>query len=212
MDYSRVHLAFPHQYEVDLEAELPPCPGKERVLYFPQEPYRGGRGGGLLARIIPHEGQPWIGMFAGEGEGLDKVLSTPDQHRVCVVSEGEGYLVTANDPKRWESVRCWPILDARPIPEQGLIVFADYTQLTAYSREGLAWTTRRLAWDGLRIAEVSLEHIRGFAEDPFENRDVEFVVETKTGAAHGGSYPLELQEQGRPRSLLARLIALIRGR
>ena len=144
MDHSRLDLAFRSQYEVDLRANLPPCPGKERVLYFPGEPYRGGTGGGLLVRIIPHEGEPWIGMFAGEGVGLDKVLSTPDENRVCVVSEGAGYLVTANDPKRWESVRCWPILDARPIPEQGLIVFVDRTQLTAYSREGLAGHPRVL--------------------------------------------------------------------
>jgi hypothetical protein len=189
MDSGRLDLTFPHRYEVELEVELPPCPGNEKVFYFPEEPYRGGRSGGLLVRIVPDAGQPWIGMFAGEGEGVDKVLSTPDEHRVCVVSEGAGYMVCADAPTRWERVQCGPILDVRPIPERQLLVFADFCRLVAYGREGVAWTVKQFHGDDLRITHVSPEHIKGLAYDVTRGRVVEFVLETQTGLPAAGSSP-----------------------
>ena len=189
MDSGRLDLAFPHRYEVDLEVELPPCPGNEKVFYFPEEPYRGGGGGGLLVRIVPDAGQPWIGLFAGGELGLDKVLSTPDENRVCVVSEGTGYMVHADTPTRWERVQCSPILGIRPIPERQLLVFADFCGLVAYGREGVAWAIRRLVWDDLKITEVTPEIIKGCGYDPPQDRQVEFVVETETGLATSGSTP-----------------------
>jgi hypothetical protein len=188
---TRLDLAFPHQYEVEPEASLPPAPGKIRQFYYPGGIERGG-GGGLVVKIIPQHGLTWIGTFASgyrSPTAVTGVFSCPDGHSLCVVSAGAGYIVRADDPQSWEEVRAHPITDVRAIPEAQLLVFADFTALSAYGSEGLAWTTDDLSWDGLEITEVSPDFIRGLAWDAPQGQQVEFCIDVGTGCHEGGSRP-----------------------
>ena len=94
-----------------------------------------------------------------------------------------------NNPQIWETVHLFPIRDVRVILERKLLVFVNFTTIAAYNSQGIAWTTDRLSWDGLKIIEVTDNYIRGLAWDSPQGRDVEFVVELATGRHKGGASP-----------------------
>jgi hypothetical protein len=105
-------------------------------FYYPGASTQGGRDG-VLAKVSPAEGKPWLGTFAfGQiaPKGASGIFTTPSPQRLCVVARGEGYIVSADAPTQWEPVRARPIMDVRPIRARGLIVFACFTA-AAYGLE-----------------------------------------------------------------------------
>ena len=110
----------------------------------------------------------------------------PNPHWVCVVAEGQGYLINANVPTSWERIAIIPILDVRPIQARQIIVFADHTRLMAYGLSGMQWKTKRLVWDALTITEVTEELIRGKGCDAGNGETVYFTVDLSSGTHKGG--------------------------
>jgi len=173
---------FPRLYEYRKLTELPnssvPC------FYYPEAKKRGG-GDGLILEISPELGRPWLGIFKFGGLspfGVTGVFATPNPYVVCVVSKGAGYFVLADAPTSWEAVGFGPILDVRPVPAQGLLVFAGYNELIAFGANGLRWRTQDLVWDDLVITEVTDTHIRGRGWNPQEEAaSYRFSVDLRTG-------------------------------
>jgi len=177
---------FPHAYECELLTETPGISPPH--YYFPGATTRGGRDG-VLVEVRPERGLAWLGTFAfGQvtPRGVVGVFATPDPQRLCVVSNGEGYLVSVMAPTEWEAVRATPIIDVRPVLAQGIIVFADYTTLVAYGQTGMKWKTKRLTWESLRIVEVTDALIRGEFWDIRSEGTTSFVVDLVTGMHEGG--------------------------
>ncbi len=189
MENIQIDLTFPHRYEIEPEPELPSMPGKTKQMHYPGATEKGG--GGIAVRITPVEGPSWIGTFASGNypKTLSGIFSCPDERSICVVSSGQAYIVRTDAPYLWEEVSLFPILGAYPIPQGNILVFADFTELTAYGAEGIAWVTPRLSWDGLKITEMTADYIKGFAWDSPQQREVEFLVEVRTGHYTGGSSP-----------------------
>jgi hypothetical protein len=69
--------------------------------------------------------------------------------------------VSAATPTAWESVDATPIIDVRLTHPQGIIVFANFTELVACGSTGLKWRTKRLTWDSLKITEATDKFIKG---------------------------------------------------
>jgi len=180
-----IELDFAHSYEIE---ELPDLPGTGRLnvplLYFPRPTTRPERDG-LWLRIGPATGKPWVGVF-GFGyqspPAISRVVGSPDQNRVCVVSRGTAYIVEADNPEIWEELPVMPVLDIRQIPNHQLLVFADFTRLIAYGRDGLVWKSSRLCSDDLTIHEVTDNSIDGVGYDPADSSGkVSFAVDIRTG-------------------------------
>jgi hypothetical protein len=190
----QINLAFPHRYEVEPEPELPSVPGKIKQIYYPGASEKGGRGG-VAVKVTPSESPSWIGTFASGNypKTLTGIFSCPDDRSLCVVSSGQAYIVRTDAPQSWEEIRPFPIRGAYPIPEANLLVFEDFIRLTAYGTRGVVWATDDLSWDGLwdglKITEVTGDHIKGLAWDASQEREVEFLVEVRTGRHSGGSSP-----------------------
>ena len=156
--------------------------------YYPGASTQGGRDG-LLVEVRPESGQSWVGTFAfGDvtAKGVSGIFTTPDPERLCVVSKGEGYIVSASAPAIWETVKATPIVDVRPVRAQGIIVFANFTELVAYGPTGIRWRTKRLAWDSLKITEVTDTTIKGEFWDVRNDANSNFVVDLATGKHQGG--------------------------
>ena len=187
MSSTKFHLVFPQQYRVEESLELPSGPSMKH-LYFPGGSEKGGQDG-LLIKVTPRMGEVWLGTFAFGSfqNGVTGVYSCPDKESVCVISSGEGYIVRADDPVVWEEIGTCPILDVRIVANKELLLFADFTRITAYGQRGHVWTTGSLSWDGIEIVNVTPEHIRGLAWDSPQQRKVEFVVDVATGRHTGGS-------------------------
>ena len=172
---------FPHVYECEQLTEGPGVASSHHY-YYPGASTSGGRDG-ILVRIRPDDGQPWLATFAfGEmANGPSGIFTTPDPQRLCVVARGAGYFVSTIAPSSWESVRVIPITDVRPIRNHEIIVFADFTRLVAYGKNGMKWETKRLAWDDLKIIEITDTQIKGEHWSYASNQTENFVVDLETG-------------------------------
>lgn len=179
-------LGFVADYQCEI---LPGLPGSGSVpLQFHREGQR-THSEGLVIRVTPNHAKPWMGNFQYGDEKLSEVYASPSEETVCVVAQGQGYLVPVNHPAEYEVVRAYPIKNVFAIPDRRLIVFADFTKLTAYGPKGIAWETQQLSWDGLKITRVTSEAIQGLAWDSPHQKEVEFLIDTKTGRHQGGSSP-----------------------
>jgi hypothetical protein len=180
-----IDLEFPHSYEID---EIPELPGTGRfdvpLFYFPRPTTRMEHDG-LWLRIRTPNGKSWVGVFAfgyQSPSAFTGVVSTFDPDRVCIVAKGAAYIVNTAEPDTWEQVPIVPVTDLRSIAEDRLLLFADFTSLAAYSRNGLAWRSPRLCWDDLKILSVTEDSIEGMGYDPTDpSGESRFAVNKRTG-------------------------------
>jgi len=143
----------------------------------------------LLVEVTPYEGGPWRGAFLQGLDGVSGLFATPSPTTLCVIARGAGYWVPVFSPTDFLEVRCNPVKSVFAVPHRSIVVFASYTELAAYGPSGMLWLTDRLSWDGLKITEVTAQHVRGLAWDSPANREVPFVVDVETGKHEGGSSP-----------------------
>ncbi len=120
----QLSLIFEHAYECEIASETT---GREnRKFFYPGATAEGGRDG-LMVNVTPYKGDPWLGIFAfGEvtPKGITGIFSTPNSERLCVVAQGNAFIVSVDDPGTWESVRAIPVIDVRCIIKHEIIVFA----------------------------------------------------------------------------------------
>jgi hypothetical protein len=179
---------FEMEYVVEVVAELSPENESDR-LFFPAFAREGG-GDGVSVRVRSNT-DAWTGTFAfgyPSSESLTRVLSFPSRDHLCVVSRGAGYVVRAADPEDWYRVETFPIFDARPVVDRGLLLFSDFTTIAAYGPRGLVWKTERISWDGLRISATNAGY--AWARAWNGNREVSVRVDLRDGSAEGGVAPL----------------------
>jgi len=98
-----------------------------------------------------------------------------------VVKTGSGVVVRAREPRADREIDVFPICDVVSIPEPTLVVFANFTDLTAYGPEGIAWQSGRLVADDLKIVSLEGAHLR--VSCYAWGADVEFLVDVATGVA-----------------------------
>ncbi len=178
-------FTFPHSYEVE---ELHEWPGAGTfgvpVIYFPPPTSRPEHNG-LWLKVKAKSGKGWVGVFAfgyNSPPAFSRVLSSPDPECMCVVSHGSAYMVNAEQPELWEEVPSSPVLDVRPLPQQKLLLFADFIRLAAYGINKVAWRSPRVCWDELKITNVTNETIEGTGYDPTnEHESRRFAVDLRTG-------------------------------
>jgi hypothetical protein len=141
---------------------------------------------GPILGVRPANGDPWVGVFEGGGYGVppaasEQVVGWPDEDSFCVVKTGSGVLVRADNPRVDSEIDVFPICDVLPIPDHALVVFADFTNLTAYGRDGLVWRSGRLVMDELKILgfESGRLMVSGYMADTYP----ELFVDVATGNA-----------------------------
>jgi hypothetical protein len=179
-----VHLPFPHHYKVEVAVELPSGPNSAKILFFPGGTENGGHDG-VLVKVTPRgKDRPWFGIFSfGDlrGKTISGVFSCPKEDVLCVVAAGRGYMVSVNTPTETCEVPAFPITNVWPAMERALILFADFTKLVAFGRNGLTWTSKRLSWDGIEIVSVDAKYARGKGWDPSRSTVIEFTLDLSDG-------------------------------
>jgi hypothetical protein len=63
----------------------------------------------------------------------------------------------------------------------GLLLFAGHHSILAWGREGEAWESERLSWEGITVTGVEGSTLRGHGWDLRTDRDVPFALDLKTG-------------------------------
>jgi hypothetical protein len=192
----RFEFSLAKSYEVRVLESEPPVHPLEKLYHFPVELEEGDRSG-LYVRVVPQNGAAWTGFFAqgfDSSQVLSALCSCPDPYSVCVIAGGYAYVVKANDPARWFRIEQRPVSELLVLTRQELMLFAGFTSITALGREGVAWTTERLSWEGLRLGGTSGDVLHGMAWDAISDREVPFEVDLKTGKHSGGARPAPLPQ------------------
>lgn len=139
--------------------------------------------------VIPSDGDGWHGIFDAGPEGITGCFGTPSPDVLCVVIRGQGYWVPVSAPAKFQLIRSMPIRSVLRIPERDVIVFVDYTTLTAYGENGVLWRTDELSWDGIELTKLTAESIEGTGWNAPREAPAPFWVQVATGISSGGSAP-----------------------
>ena len=138
--------------------------------------------------VNPEGGDSWVGVFHGGDYGSPpaataRLIAWPDARSFCVVYKGTGVVVRADDPHETYEIESYPVTGTFVVPKRGAVVFADFTSLTAYGRDGLLWGSPRLALDDLRVEGIEGDAllVYGF----FGSHSDRFMVNLATGEASG---------------------------
>ena len=185
-----IDLTFDHSYAVIQLTELP-GDGKHSPIYFPGASRTGGKDGVLLKFTRANDAQ-WTGCFAFGDYQFCGVFALPNPNCVCVVSNGAGYWVYVNEPEKSSEMRVFPIRDVRVIPDAQILLFADFTSLSAFGPDGQLWE-RQVCWDDLKIQDIQGGVARGVGYDPTNRKQstAEFAIELATGRVLVSAYPIE---------------------
>jgi hypothetical protein len=187
----RFDFTFPRNYEVRILEAAPPVHPVEKLYHYPVELEEGDRNG-IFLRVMPSAGPAWVGFFAqgfDSDQVVSEVCSSPDPESFCVVVGGYAYIVKAARPTEWSRIEQRPVVDLRVLTQQGLLLFAGFTAISAMDKSGIAWTTERLTWEGLTIIEVNGTTLRGRGWDAIKDQEAPFEVDLKTGKHTGGAKP-----------------------
>src|SRR5277367_2433995 len=149
-------LTFPHSWSAEI-LEMRPLIAPARHFVYPQQVEEVERGAlELLVRAAVAEQPDFLATFAlgfadpGVPTGI---WSCPDPNYLCAVAGGYAYLVNTADPADWEQVEYRPVLAVTVLLSQQLLLFSGHQSLVAYGRNGKAWETGRLSWEGFKILD-----------------------------------------------------------
>lgn len=187
----RFDFTFPRSYEVKALESAPPVHPLEKLYHYPVELEEGDRSG-IYIRVVPNPGAAWFGFFAAGFESpqvMNAVCSCPDPDSLCIVAGGYAYVVRSTDPRHWSRIEQRPVVELKTVADQRLILFAGFTSITALGPDGIAWTTQRLSWEGIRITQIDGEVLHGYGWHAPSDKEVRFEVDLRTGKHTGGARP-----------------------
>lgn len=181
-------LGFETNFSVDFAPEFPGS-GYES-FYFTKG---SGHKDCVTVEVTPLTGAKWIGRFEKGDEGTTGAFSCPEKDRVCIVANGQGFIVSVLDPRDYRIVESYPIRSVHGVPALNLILFLDYSRVVAYGLQGLAWSSAQVSWDGLDIQHIGNDTVDGVGWDAPSGSKVTFSVNLRTGYHTGGSAPPSLE-------------------
>jgi hypothetical protein len=188
------NLQFPHEWRAEILA-APPLIAPARQFTYPRQ-VAGEEDalarGALLLQVHPAAGGTFLATCAlgfTNPSMPTGVFACPNPRELCAVAGGYAYILDTASPERSTHIALKPVTEVLVLAEQGLLLFAGFHALVAWGREGLAWQTARLSWEGLRVTGVQPDgKLHGFGWDMRTDKEVEFAVDLRTGAHTGGGY------------------------
>lgn len=117
--------------------------------------------------------------------------SMPHPDWLCAVSGGYAYLIDTAHPERFVHLRYRPVLHLESYlppgqePAKGLLLFVGHHTILAWGRDGEAWESDRLSWEGVTIDRIEdrIEgsHLHGRGWDLLTDRETPFILDLTTG-------------------------------
>ena len=129
------------------------CFGRDGRL---QEPFDARWGAPTIVEVTPHDGERWVGQFAAGGlGGISGVFATPSPRLLCVVADGLAYLVGVDNAHRGADVVHDQVGQVEVVVEPALLLLVRFIDIVAIGGDGVAWRSKRLAVDDLRVVSTS---------------------------------------------------------
>jgi hypothetical protein len=187
------NLEFPHEWRAEVLAG-PPMIAPARQFTYPRQ-IAGEEDalarGALLVQVHPAGGGSFLATCAlgfSDPAMPSGVWACPNPREMCAVAGGYAYVVDTAAPERSTHVALKPVAEVLVLAAHGLLVFVGFHALVGWGVDGMAWQSARLSWEGVRVAAVEGDALRGFGWDMRTDREVEFSVDLRTGAHTGGGF------------------------
>jgi hypothetical protein len=187
------NLEFVHDWRADLLAK-PPLIAPARQLTYPQQ-IAGEEDalarGALLLQVHPAAGGTFLATCAlgfTDTAMPTGIFSCPNPRELCAVAGGYAYIIDTAAPERSTHIALRPVAEVLVLAEHALLVFVGFHTVAAWGREGLAWQTARLSWEGIRITGVEGSALKGVGWNMPTDKEVEFAINLATGAHTGGGF------------------------
>jgi hypothetical protein len=181
---------FAHNWKAEI-LERPPLIAPSRQFVYPQAVEEIERGA-LFVQISIASAPAFLATFAlgfAEPSLPHGLWSCPNADQLCAVAGGYAFLVDARQPETWQQISYRPVTAIYPALQHRLLIFAGFHSLCAWGVNGLAWETKRLSWEGLRITDVEGDTVAGLGWDLMTDCEVPFTVDICTGQHVGGAAP-----------------------
>jgi hypothetical protein len=191
-------LSFPNNWRAEILAK-PPLIAPARHFTYPRQ-IAGEEDalarGALLLLVHPAGAECTGGTFLAtcalgfkDPAMPTGIFACPNPNELCAVAGGYAYILDTCAPEQSTQIPLKPVAEVLVLVDHGLLVFVGFHALVGWGREGLAWQTARLSWEGLRLTGVQLDgKLHGFGWNMQTDKEVEFAVDLATGAHTGGGY------------------------
>ena len=107
--------------------------------------------------------------------------SCPNPNEICAVSGGYAYIVDTTDPARFTMIPYRPVLDVRPVPAQGLLLFVGHHAVLAWGADEQAWQSEKLSDEGVTIAAIEGNQLHGLGWRMMTDKETPFTLDLRTG-------------------------------
>jgi hypothetical protein len=123
------------------------------------------------------------------------IWAMPHPDWLCAVSGGYAYLVDVTAPQKFAMLRYRPVLniycyssdDLHKAPDNlrslwdKLILFVGHHSILAWGRDGEAWESDRLSWEGVTVDRIEENVLHGHGWDLMTDKDLPFALDLRTG-------------------------------
>jgi len=180
-----LNAAFPHTWTAEILPNRPLILPSRQFVYpaYAEEIERGA-----LEVLIRTPGeqpaQPFLATCAlgfRDPAAPTGLWSVPHSDWLCALSGGYAYLINSLDPSQFTMLPYRPVLSVHPLPEHNLILFTGHHAILAWGRDGQAWQSERLSWEGVAIDRIEGGAIHGQGWDMLTDKDVPFTLDLASG-------------------------------
>ena len=196
--------SFPHDWRAEVLAR-PPLIAPARQFTYPRQ-IAGEEDalarGALLLQVNPAGAGETGGTFLAtcalgftDPSMPTGIYACPNPRELCAVAGGYAYIIDTAAPERSTHISLKPVAEVLVLATHGLLIFVGFHAMAAWGREGLAWQTGRLSWEGIRIVGVGVRAdtngtaaLHGFGWNMPSDKEVEFAVDLRSGAHTGGGF------------------------
>jgi len=183
-------MSFAREWDVEV-LERPPWIAPARQFVYPRqvagEEETLARGA-LLLMVRPATGGEFLATCARgfvDARMPTGVYGCPNAREMCAVAGGYAYIVDTGAPENCVQIPLRPVVEMLTLLEYSLLVFVGFHSIVAWGPHGLAWESARLSSEGIRVTAVEHGELRGFGWDLQTDKEVEFVLDLKTGKHRG---------------------------
>ena len=189
---------FPHAWRAEVLSK-PPLIAPARQFTYPRQ-VAGEEDamarGALLVQVHPANGGTFLATCAlgfSDPAMPTGVFACPNPKELCTVAGGYAYIFDTDAPEHLTQIPLKPVAEIIVSVEHGMLIFVGFHAIVAWGREGLAWQTARLSWEGIRMIGIGADPsgavtLQGLGWNMPTDKEVEFVVDLRTGSHSGGGF------------------------
>jgi hypothetical protein len=179
-----VNLSFPHRWQAEVLAARPLILPHRHFVYprAAEEVERGALE--VLIRPDASDAEPFLATCAlgfRDPAAPTGLWSTPRPEEVSAVAGGYAYLIDTTEPERFTMIPYRPVLEIRPLVDEGLLLFVGHHSILAWGRLGQAWESEKLSDEGVTITGVDGAVLRGVGWEMKTDRERPFALELRSG-------------------------------